>query len=186
MENLKQVVTMKASKKDTTNIKKLTRYCVNCQNHREKNPISGHKNKCLYKDCGCKKCTLTNHVKVVSLLERKNHKQITPRDEIKSESSTSYCSDGIDTQARPVVELRTFNQIILPNNSPETTSETISSPEYFHYDGLNDVEEFLPLSFPTSEFYNTLSTESSEVNELPDLAPLLDPNMEDWTKFLNI
>ena len=52
------------------------RFCVNCRNHGVKIIVSGHKNNCLYQQCVCPLCLLSGHVKTVSVLERKNHRQM--------------------------------------------------------------------------------------------------------------
>lgn len=56
--------------------KTVIRYCVNCRNHGLKKIISGHKSSCLFRECCCFLCCLTERARTVSLQERKLHREI--------------------------------------------------------------------------------------------------------------
>lgn len=131
---------MDKSTKVSTKIKpesrKKTRFCVSCRNHNIKSPVTGHKNACQFSSCECVLCKLTNHVKFVSLKERKNQrvikttqnqqKEISELDKIKIEPNKSENFAFSDTQCNAeLITDDSLNEYIFFTPEPEEDLCTI-------------------------------------------------------------
>lgn len=104
---------------------KIMRFCVSCRNHNLKSPIVGHKYVCLYASCDCAYCQLTNHVKIVSLKERKSHKAI------EKDQQQPQADKNDDKRI-----VRTSEDEIIPDR--KLISDTKSETELLNEDLFND------------------------------------------------
>lgn len=151
------------------------RFCVNCRNHHIKIPITGHKKNCLYKHCLCEYCALTNHVKIVSLKERKIHRQIS-------------------REAEKISELLITQTDEKPKKAENETKQDFD--ELFYSEGnsftgdLYHVGDFLPTSFPetTPPFHFNPYPSDNSLSYFDDLQLEQVNEVEekfDWTQYLN-
>lgn len=130
------------------------RYCVNCRNHGEKISISGHKSACKFRECHCELCALTERARIISLQERKLHRELDKASkpqiavEIKNEAPDTY-------QATQVVE-----ENVVDRNDQET----------FHQaeDPLEDFGETLGYDFFCGDHQEIFFIDSDPAMEFVD------------------
>lgn len=131
---------------------KVKRFCVSCRNHNLKSPIIGHKYVCLYASCDCAFCRLTNHVKIVSLKERKSHKAI--------EKAQQQPPADINGDRRIV---RTSEDENILETIVESISDTESESELMNADLFNDYN--FQISELEMERCNMLVFDSGELQQ---------------------
>ena len=157
---------------------KTKRFCVNCRNHYLKEQITGHKKNCLYKYCQCEKCILNQHVKTVSLKERKFHKLI--EKQIRKAREIDDLIEKIDAE-----------QLVGSENQPDSEetfdSELCKSSEW-NGDALSDFEDF------QSDFFERIldlnRADNIEIDKYDTFESPLGEDNEmiqdyEWTKYLN-
>lgn len=184
----------KTTKKTKAVKQKSLRFCVNCRNHHIKVFVSGHKNKCNYKDCECVLCSLTNHVKAVSLEERKFHRHI---DRIKKtfESEENKFQAGEASTSSLFNEDQGTTDMLEANRSEATTSfdsrnEKLINDDQINLEERNHVQKEFGVKEEAIEdediFADDLS--SFEFEAMFDQQEMLHFNAqwEDWMQYLNI
>lgn len=77
---------------------KVKRFCTLCRNHNIKVPVTGHKNECSFASCDCILCQLTNHVKIVSLKERKCQREMEKVQKVPPEMKPELCEDVVEME----------------------------------------------------------------------------------------
>lgn len=166
---------------------KSQRLCVHCRNHNIKAVVSGHKKVCKYKNCGCNLCELTNHVKAVSLKERKFHRAV---DRIvkgfvafESAENSIQVDETAQRQVETTSDLSEMNfKIALPEiNGMEAASSNFTPNCVFLK------EEFTTIDDQINQTEQLLSLIESETME-HDQQEMIETcgQWEDWMQCLNL
>lgn len=155
-----------------------TRFCVNCRNHSLKESITGHKKNCLYKNCQCGKCVLNQHVKTISLQERKFHKLI--ENEVKKARDMEKLVEEIDADQLSYIENH--------QHSEETFDSDFTKPSEYNSDVPSDLEDLKIDFFGTIADFNLVG--SIETDQYDTFESFIEQDSEitqdyDWTKYLN-
>lgn len=144
---------------------KTKRFCVNCRNHGLREEVTGHKNNCPFQLCACECCPLATLVKVVSLKERKFHKELDRRVTEQFQTESNRLDESVADAAynNQVVNGEIQDEIGQKENREEfrENGNEITSEDLF-LDGiigaedkadfiLGDFDDFLQLDFSMNE-----------------------------------